>query len=79
MKYWSRIFQKGRVSERVIGRKGRGLQTEETGCKSDIFNLFLKLQEETNYKSQTFLPSPYKIKSRFLLKFCVAMTTPGST
>ena len=36
---------------------------------SDIFYLSIKLQEETNYKCQIF----------FLLKFCVAMMTPGST
>ena len=34
--------------ERVTGRKARGLQTEEIGCKCHIFYLSLKLQEETN-------------------------------
>ena len=43
-----------------------------------FFYLSLKRQEETNYKCQIFSPSLYKIK-RFLLKFCVAKTTPGST
>ena len=66
-------------SERVIGRKARDLQTEEIGCKCrTFFYLSLKWQEDTNYKCQIFFPSLYKIK-RFLLKFCVAMTTPGST
>ena len=31
-----------------------------------------KQQEETNYKLQVFLLSLYKIKGRFLLKYCVA-------
>ena len=35
---------------------------------ADIFSLSLKWQEETNYKRQML----------FLLKFCVATTTPGS-
>ena len=34
--------------ERVTGRKARGLQTEEVGCKVHIFSLSLKQQEETN-------------------------------
>ena len=34
---------------RVTGRKARGLQMEEIGCKcQDIFYLSLNLQEETN-------------------------------
>ena len=65
--------------ERVTGRKARGLHMEETGCKCQtFFNLSLKKQEETN-KCLIFSPSPYKFKRRFLLKFCVATTTPGST
>ena len=39
----------------------------------------LKQQEETNCKSQIVSPSQYKIKRRYVLKFCVAMRTPGST
>ena len=37
-------------SERVTGRKARGLQREEIGCKCQtfFFNLSLKQQEETN-------------------------------
>ena len=68
-------------TERVTGRKARGLHTEETGCKCQtLFSLSLKEQEETNYKCLIFFPpSLYKIKRRFLLKFRVAMTTPGST
>ena len=35
--------------ERVTGRKARGLQMEEIGCKCQtFFNLSLKRQEETN-------------------------------
>ena len=45
---------------------------------SDIFYLSLKQQEEANYKGQIFFPSLYKIKKRFLLKFCVAMMTPAA-
>ena len=37
------------VFERVTGRKARGLQMEEIGCKCQTFkNLSLKWQEETN-------------------------------
>ena len=36
-------------SERVTGKKARGLQTEEIDCKCQtFFYLFLKWQEETN-------------------------------
>ena len=45
---------------------------------SDIFSLSFKRQEETN-KCQIFLSSLHKIKRRLLLKFCLAMMTPGST
>ena len=37
------------ASERITGRKARGLQAEEIGCKCQtFFNLSLKQQEETN-------------------------------
>ena len=36
------------VNERVTGRKARGLQTEEIGCKCQTFLISLKRQEETN-------------------------------
>ena len=45
---------------------------------SNVFYLSVKWQEETNYTSQIFFLSLYKIE-RFPLKFCVAMTTPVST
>ena len=72
-------FQLRGRTERVRGRKTRGLQMEEIECKCQTFDGEIKQQEETNYKCQIFFPSLHKIKSRFLLKFCVAMTTPGST
>ena len=51
---------------------------EEIGYKCQtIVYLSLKWQEETNYKCQIFFLSLYKVKRRFLLKFCVAMTTTG--
>ena len=66
--------------ERITGRKTRGLQMEEIGCKCQtFFNLSHKQQEETNYKCQISSPSLYKFKRRFLLKLCVAMMTSGST
>ena len=34
--------------EQVTGRKARGLQMEEIGCKCQTFFLSLKQQEETN-------------------------------
>ena len=43
---------------------------------SDVF-LSFKQPEETNDMSD-FFPSVYKIKRKFLLKFYVAMMTPGS-
>ena len=63
------------VSERVTGRKVRGLQKEERGCKHQTF-VSLKRQEETNQRY--VFPSLHKFKRRFLLKCCVAMT-PGLT
>ena len=36
--------------ERVTGRKARGLQTEEIGCKRQAFFISLKRQKETNYQ-----------------------------
>ena len=69
--------------ERVTGRKDRSLQMEDIGCKCQRFLSFSKRQEEeTNYNCQIFFPSLFKILilyRRFLLKFCVALMTPGST
>jgi len=46
---WEKMFAKAIPDERVTGRKARGLQTEETGCKCQtFFSLSLKQQEETN-------------------------------
>ena len=48
--------------ERVTGRKARGLQTKEIGCKCQMFFISLKQQEETTYVSD-FFPSLYKFKN----------------
>ena len=63
--------------ERVIGRKPRDLQTEEIGCKCQTLFIALKRQKETNYRY--FFPSLYKFQRRLLLKYCVAIMTPGFT
>ena len=61
-------------SERVTGRKARGLQTEETACKCQtLFSLL-----SSRRKLAIFFPSLYTFK-RFLLKYCVAIMTPGFT
>ena len=62
--------------ERVTGRKARGLQMEEIGCKCQTF-LFL-LSGRRKQIRDIFFPSLYKFKRRFLLERCVA-TTPGFT
>ena len=61
--------------ERVTGRKARGLQTEEIGCKCQTFLSLLSGRKETNQRY--VFPSLYKFK-RFLLKCCAAMS-PGLT
>ena len=63
--------------ERVTGRKARDLQTEEIGCKCQTLFISLKSQKETNYRY--FFPSLYKFQRRLLLKYCVAIMTPGFT
>ena len=79
--YWILfIFKKNLIVdriERVTGRKARGLQMEEIGCKCQTFFISLKRQEETS--DILFSPSLYKFKRRFLLKYCVAIITPGFT
>ena len=65
----------GRKGERVTGRKARGLQTEEIGCKCQTFlSLLIGRRKQTS----DIFSSLYKFKRRFLLKCCVAMT-PGLT
>ena len=49
--------------ERVIGRKARGLQMEEIGCKCQTFFISLKQQEETNVLD--FPPLLYTNLKRF--------------
>ena len=57
------------------GSPGRGNRLHA----SDVFSLSLKRQEEINFKCKGFFPSLYRFKRRFLLKFCVAIMTPGFT
>ena len=65
---------------RVTGRKARGLQTGEIGCKCQtIFISLLSGRRRQTTSVRAFFPFLYKFKRRFLLKFCVAMTTAGST
>ena len=65
---------------RVTGKKARIPKRGNRLQVSDVFFLSLKRQEKTNYKRQMVsCPSLYKIERRFLLKFCVARITPGST
>ena len=65
----------GSKIERVIGRKAKGLQTEERGCKCQTS---LSLLSRRKKQTSNVFPSLYKFKRRFLLKCCVAMT-PGLT
>ena len=55
--------------ERVRGKKARGPQMEEIVCKCQtlfFFNLSLKRQKETNYKSQIIFSLLYaKLKEGF--------------
>ena len=61
--------------ERVTGRKARGLQMEEIACKCQTFLSLLRGRR----KLVIFFPSLYKFKRRFLLKYRVAIMTPGFT
>ena len=65
--------------ERVTGRKARGLQTEEIGCKCQTFFISLLSGRRKQTSDIFFSPSLYKFKKRFLLKYCVSIITPGST
>ena len=64
-------------SERVTGRKARGLQMEEIACKCQAF--LSPLSGRKKQTSDIFFPSLYKFKRKFLLKYCVAIMTPGFT
>ena len=67
-------------TERVTGRKVRGLQMEEIGWKCQTFFVSLLSGWRKQITSvKIFSPSLYKIKKRLLLKFCVAMTILGCT
>ena len=63
--------------EKVTGRKPRGLQIEEICCKYQTFVSLLSSRRKQT--SDFFFPSLYKFKRRFLLKYCVAIMTPGLT
>ena len=59
-----------RYSERITGRKARGLQVEEIDCKWQTFILLSSQAAGRNTASGRRLlvfPSLYKIKRRFLL------------
>ena len=64
--------------ERVTGRKGRGFQKEEIGCKCQIFFISL-LSGRRKQTSVIFFPLLYTNLKRFFLKFCVAIMIPSST
>ena len=52
---------------------------EEIGCKCQTFFISLISSRRKQTTSVRFFsPSLYKFKRKYLLKFCVAMTTPGS-
>ena len=53
----------GKESERVTGRKARGLQTEERGCKCQTF---LSLLSGRRKQTSDIFSSLYKFKRRFL-------------
>ena len=63
-------------SERVTGRKARGLQMEEIGCKCQTF---LSLLSSRRKQASDIFSFTIKSKRRFLLKYCVAIMTPGFT
>ena len=67
------------MGERVTGRKARGLQMEEIGCKCWTFFISLLSSRRKQISVIFFSSSLYKFKKRFVLKFCVAIMTPGST
>ena len=64
------------AGERVTGRMARGLQREEIACKCQTF---LSLLSSRRKQTSNIFPSLYKFKRRFLLKYCVAIMTPGFT
>ena len=62
-------------NERLTGRKARGLQIEEIASKRQTF--LSLLSGRRTQTSNSFFPFLYKFKGRFLLKYCVAIMTPG--
>ena len=64
------------IDERVTGRKARILQTQKIACKCQTF---LSLLSGRRKQTSDIFPSLYKFKKRFLLKYWVAVMTPGFT
>ena len=77
MKKYTMFLDQKNQYERVTGKKVRGLQTEEKGCKYQTFLSLLSGRRKQT--SNIFFPSLYKFKRRFLLKYCVAIMTPAFT
>ena len=75
---WTELLKEKHIwsVEKVTGRKARGLQTEEIGCKCQTFLSLVSTRRKQT--SIIFFPSLYKFK-RFLLIYCVAIMTPGFT
>ena len=64
-------------SDRITGRKARDLQIEEIGGKCQTF--LSLLSDRSKQTSDIFFPSLYAFKRRFILKYCIAIKTPGFT
>ena len=68
----------GSVTERVTGKKARGLQREEMGCKCQT----VVICHFRGRRKQAVIFFPLldtNLKRGFPLQFCVAIMTPGST
>ena len=66
------------VDRKSRGPQGeRGLQMEEIACKCQTFLSLLSGRRKQT--GDIFFSSLYKFKRRFLLKYCVAIMTPGFT
>ena len=64
------------------GNSQEGQGSPNGGNRLQVSGIFYPSQVAGGNKLQVlrfFLPSVYKLKQRFLLKFCVAMMAPGST
>ena len=61
------------------GKEGQGSPNGGIGCKCMIIFISLLSSRRKQTNVESFSPSLYKFKKRFLIKICVAMMTPGST